>query len=147
MVMSLTLPGESSKTRGRPRVSLRAWILVVRPPRERSMTSANAPFSATRQTMRPEVPAVDRAGVDHRAAPGQRLEDAEPDASAAPPVEPIVDSRVRPVDLRAVAPARTATRHMDDAADHSPVSDAVRAPAAARQQRLDPRPLFVVSNQ
>jgi len=34
MVMSEKLPGEISRTRGRPAASVSPWILLVRPPRE-----------------------------------------------------------------------------------------------------------------
>jgi len=41
----LTLPGESRSARGLPSASVSAWILVVRPPRERPIVSLKAPFS------------------------------------------------------------------------------------------------------
>lgn len=41
---SATLPGVSRSVNGRPTTSVRAWILVVQPPRERPIACALAPF-------------------------------------------------------------------------------------------------------
>lgn len=38
------LPGVSRKATGRPTASVRAWIFVVRPPRERPMALRKAPL-------------------------------------------------------------------------------------------------------
>ena len=48
MVMSATLPGVRAKATGRPRSSAKAWILLVLPPRERPIASANSPFLSQR---------------------------------------------------------------------------------------------------
>lgn len=44
MTTSWVLPGLNRKSRGRPSASVSAWILVVRPPRERPMACSNAPL-------------------------------------------------------------------------------------------------------
>jgi hypothetical protein len=44
MVMSATFPGVSANATGLPRSSAKAWILLVLPPRERPIASANSPF-------------------------------------------------------------------------------------------------------
>jgi hypothetical protein len=38
------LPGVSWKAKGRPRSSVRAWIFVVRPPRDRPIALLKAPL-------------------------------------------------------------------------------------------------------
>ena len=59
IMTSWMLPGATSRTRGLPAASVRAWIAVVRPPRERPTPSLKAPFSAGRRAMRPDVRTVD----------------------------------------------------------------------------------------
>lgn len=93
--------------------------------------------------MRLDVGGVDGRAVKDAAAPGQGLEHLEPKALPAPAVEAVVDRRVRPKLRRAVAPARSALEHVDDAGDHPTIVYTVRALAPARQQRLDPRSLFI----
>ncbi len=50
--MSATLPGLSTKASGRPVPSVKAWIILVGPPRERPMACAAAPLSAGRGVLR-----------------------------------------------------------------------------------------------
>ena len=60
-LISATFPPVSRKARGRPSSSTMAWILVVRPPRDRPMAwSWNPLFGAARRTMR-----LHRRTVDH----------------------------------------------------------------------------------
>jgi hypothetical protein len=59
MVMSATFPGVSAKATGLPRSSAKAWILLVLPPRERPIASANSPFLNQPPTVRLDMAAVD----------------------------------------------------------------------------------------
>jgi hypothetical protein len=52
-VMSATLPGIRTKAIGLPWALARAWILLVRPPRERPIACAASPFLAQPQSGEP----------------------------------------------------------------------------------------------
>jgi hypothetical protein len=143
-VPSLTFPGVSRSTRGRPCSSVRAWILVVRPPRERPIAWTKSPFCARRRAVGLDMGSVDRRGPVDPARSGQRLEDREPHALKAPAVVAVIDRGVGAIGRRTVPPARACPQHVDDAADHSPVVDPSRPATATRQQRFDLRPLPVV---
>src|SRR5687768_10624300 len=70
MVVSWTLPPLSSTTRTRPEPSVRAWTLVVRPPRDRPI--AWSPGSAT-GGCGPKFLSFDRAPRVLRCRPGHLL--------------------------------------------------------------------------
>jgi hypothetical protein len=101
------------------------------------------PFPTTRRAVRFDRRGVDRQGHAVRAAVGQRLEDRPPMSALGPPIEAIVDGRVRTVFRRTIAPACAALKHMDDAAHDAPVVIALRTTLVCRQMRLDPPPLLV----
>lgn len=88
-----------------------------------------------------DVGRVDRSRSIHAPRAGQGINDMGQNSLTAPAIEVIIDRRVRPVDLRAIAPARTTTQHMDDAADHPAIIGPMRPALPPRKQRLDPPPL------
>ena len=90
-----------------------------------------------------DVGRIDRARSVHAGRSRQGVEYAGPYPLPAPAIEAIVDRRVGPVDLRAIAPARPTAQHMDDAADHPTIIDAMGSLTASGQQRLDPLPLRI----
>ena len=75
---------------------------------------------------------------------GQRFKDGAPSPALGPAVEAIVDSRVRAVFTRAVAPSRTRLQHVNDPADNAAVVVPLRSRQSRRQMRLDTCPLPVV---
>lgn len=84
---------------------------------------ACSPFCAGGRAVSLDVGGIDRRRAPDAAVPGQGLEQAKPDALPAPSVEEVVDGRVRPILGKAVAPARPAPRHVDDARDDPAVID------------------------
>src|SRR5579863_1342257 len=101
------------------------------------------PFCASGGAMDFDVRAVDRHGPNHAGRAGQRVKDGSPDALAAPPIEAVVDRRVRSIVGRAIAPARTRTQHVHDPADDSSIVDTARATPATGHQRLNPLPFRI----
>ena len=75
---------------------------------------------------------------------GQRFKDRAPSSALGPPVEAIVDGRVRAVFTRAIAPSRTRLQHVNDSADDTPVVVPIWPRQSRRQMRLDTRPLPVI---
>lgn len=133
----------AGRRRGRPRTSTRAWIFVVRPPRECELHWPAPPFCATGRAMGLDVAAIDLTRFRDPAFLRQRRQDARPDAPAAPPVPSIIDRRRRAVFGRTIRPAATALQHVDDAQDHSPIIDPPRSELVLRQVRLDRSPCFI----
>src|SRR6266705_1563537 len=78
-----------------------------------------------------------------RAAIGQRLEDRLPMSALGPAIEAIVDGRVRTIFGRAIAPARAALEHVDDAADDAAIVLALGSALVGRQVRFNACPLPV----
>ena len=102
------------------------------------------PFSAARRAMR-----LNRGGVDRQchavlAAARERFKDRPPMSALSPAIETIVDRRVRPIVERAIAPACTALKHMNDTADNASIIIARRAGLVRWQMRLYLSPLLVV---
>ena len=102
------------------------------------------PFSAARRAMR-----LDRGGVDGQghavlAAAGKRFKDRLPMSPLGPPIEPVVNRRVRTVVRRTVAPSSAALKHVNDTADDASIIIARRAGLVRWQMRLDPSPLLVI---
>lgn len=102
------------------------------------------PFSAARRAMR-----LDRGGVDGQshavlAAAGERFKDRLPMSTLGPAIEPIVDRRVRTKVGRAIAPARTTLKHVNDTADDASIVFALRSGLVRWQMQLYPSPLLVV---
>jgi hypothetical protein len=141
--MSDVLPGVSARRSGRPRTSTRAWIFVVRPPREMPMAWARAPFCAAGTPVRLHIAAVDLGRLGDPALVGQRSKDTAPHTAPAPPVPTVVDRRWRTVIARAVPPAPSALEHVHDARDHSPVIYPTRSRLVLRQVRFNRRPRFI----
>ena len=84
---------------------------------------SGAPFSTEGCALRLDVGAVDRSALRHRAGIHQRVEQPEPEATARPAVESVVDRRGWPVSGRAVAPAAADLQDMHDPGDHPTVFD------------------------
>lgn len=102
------------------------------------------PFSAARRAMR-----FDRGGVDGQshavlATAGERFKDRLPMSALSPAIETIVDRRVRAIIGRAIAPARTALKHVNDAADDTSIIIARRAGLVRWQMWAYQSPLLVV---
>ena len=88
--------------------------------------------------------AVDEQPVRRTLAARQGVENILPNAALRPTNKPIVKRLLRTVDLpRAVGPASAIPQGVDDAAQNAPVINPSLAPRVCRQQRLDPRPLFI----
>lgn len=92
---------------------------------------------------------LDRGGVDGQdhavlAAAGERFKNRLPMSALGPAVEPIVDRGVRTKVGRAIAPTRTALKHVNDTADDASIVIARRSGLVRWQMRLYLRPLFVV---
>lgn len=75
---------------------------------------------------------------------GQRFEDSTPPAALGPAIEAIIDRRVRPVFLRAIAPSGAGLKHVDDTADDEPIIPTRRSRQTARKTRLETIPLPVI---
>ena len=87
-----------------------------------------------------DVAAVELPDLVEAACGDQRVEDATPDATAAPAVPAIGDGGVGPVLGRAVVPTSARAQHVHDARDHPPVVHAPGARLVLRQVRRDDRP-------
>jgi hypothetical protein len=142
---SATWPPVSRKRSGRPSPSVRAWSLLLRPPRLIPIAWTSAPLSAARRAVRLHVRAVDQNLGRWSARRCQRHEQLLPHALRRPAHEPVVERLPRFVAGRRIDPA-TARRHdMDDAADHPPIINPGNAAHLARQQR--PKPLELLFTQ
>lgn len=93
--------------------------------------------------MRLDVGAVDRGTSGDHAGIHQRVEQVEPEATARPAVEPVVDRRGWPVIGWAVAPAAADLQHMHDPGDNPPVVYPSGTGLVLGQMRLDRRPRFI----
>jgi len=102
------------------------------------------PFSATSGTMRFDRGRIDRQSHAVLAAIGQGFEDGSPAPAFRPAIEAIVDSRVRTILGRAIAPASTTLQHMDDAADDPPIVISFGSGQVRRQMRRNACPLPVI---
>jgi len=122
---------------------VRGFLWSARRASGRSLVHA-PPFSAARRAMR-----LNRSGVDGQshavlAATRERFKDRLPMAALGPAIEAIVDRRVRTKLGRAVAPARTALKHVNDAADDASIVFTRRPGLVRWQMRLYLSPLLVV---
>jgi len=94
-VMSAASPLLGARTRGRHLGSLRAWILVVLPPRYRPIAWSFSPFLGSGGgAMSFDVGAVGHDRARRRVMAGQGGMDRVPDTLARPAIEPIGDGRV-----------------------------------------------------
>src|SRR5450432_3436822 len=87
---------------------------------------------------------IERQRLRLRRRLDQSGEDDLPSSRLRPPVEAIVDRRVRAIVTWAIAPARATLEHVNDAANDPPVVSSLRSRQTRRQLRLDPRPLLVI---
>ena len=122
--------------------SMRGFLWCVRRASDRSPVHA-PPFSAARRAMRFDRGGIDRQGHAVLAAVGQRGEDRLPMSALGPAIKAIVDGRIWPIVEWAIAPARAALKHVDDAADDASIVIALRTSLVSRQARLYPHPLHV----
>src|SRR5689334_24375179 len=96
--------------------SRRGFSWCVRRANDRSLAHV-PPFSAAGRAVR-----LDRGGVDRQrhavlSTVGQGLENSLPTSAFGPAIEAIIDGRVGTILGRAIAPARAALEHVDNAAD------------------------------
>ena len=151
---SCACPSVSLIAIGRPLVSTKAWILVVRPPRERPMHAARAWFGPRMSWHMAPFFAVgtmlmhpDRRGVDHLqiAVIGLRHsgEEAVPHANFGPAPKAVGTGARRPVSLGDVRPGRAGPQPPVNPIEHLAVVGARNAPWLVRQQRLNDRPLEI----
>lgn len=137
---SEVLPGVRTRRSGLPRTSTRAWISVVRSPREMPVALARVPICPTGAAVSRDVAAVDLTGLRDPAFLHQCRQDAGPDASAAPPVSAIVDRRRRAVFSGAIRPPTAAFEHANGTRDHPAIIDPSRSGLVLRRVRLDGSP-------
>jgi hypothetical protein len=97
---------------GRQSRSVSAWILVVRPPRERPIACA-----------------------------GKRVKEVAPNALRRPPDIAIVQRLPRPVDRWSINPATPRLQHMHNAADHTTIVNPRFASRVRRKVRSNAREL------
>lgn len=140
-VTSATLPSVRISAKWRSTTSVRAWILVVLPPRVRPIACARARLF--RRTLGLDVGAVDRGAPGHRAWVDQGVEKLQLKAPRRPAVGSIVDRGRRAVVGWAVAPAAPVLEHVKDAGYYSPVVNTPRARLVPGQVRLDRRSRLV----
>ena len=91
---------------------------------------------------------LDRCAVERKhkrifAGFGEGCKNSAPSFGLGPAIEAIVDRRVRPVFIGAIAPATARLQHKDDTANDAPVIVAHRTLQSARQMRRDAPPLLV----
>jgi len=90
-----------------------------------------------------DVRAVDRHRARDVTLTRRRNEDVVPYPLAAPPIEAIVDRRVRAIGSRTVTPTRPRPQHVQNAADHPAIINPMSPTPTTRQQPLYPRPLHI----
>lgn len=143
-LQSAACPPVSRNASGRQKRSVRAWILVVRPPRERPMAWLCSPLAPCGAAVGLHGGGVDQHLRGRPASSGQRLEQLDPDPLGRPAHEAIVEGLLRPVEIAwRVRPAPSRFQHVDDAADHAPVVHALLAPCVVWKKRCDLRELLV----
>ena len=91
---------------------------------------------------------LDVCGVNHldirrSAAICEFAEEVLPNATLSPPRKAIVDSRVRTIFRRTVAPAATASKNVENAANHAAIVHTFLATHICRQMRFNLFPLLV----
>lgn len=128
---------------GRQSLSVRAWILVVRPPRERPIAWLRSPFAARGAAMRLHSGRVDQYLSRRPASSGQGMKQIRPDAFGGPALETVVQRLVRPVGRRRILPPTAGYQNMNDTADDAAIIDAGLAAGVTRQMALKPRKLGV----
>jgi hypothetical protein len=121
----------------------RGFSWSVRPVSGRSPVHA-PPFSTACRAMRFDRGGVDGQGHAVRTAAAERFENRLPVPALGPAIEPIVDRRVGTIVRRAVAPSRTALKHMNDPADDAPIVIARGTRLVRWKTQLDLRPLPIV---
>lgn len=138
--LSWTCPPVSRRATGRPSASTRAWILLVRPPRERPMPRSPAPHFARRTVL---VDA-DTGGVDHDdlafEGDGNRRKPAIPHPGFAPANEPVVAGRRWAVTFVYLGPWRAAAEAPENAVQDPPVINPRNTARLVGQPWLDDRP-------
>ena len=88
--------------------------------------------------------AVDEQLGRHIFEPGKVSKDALPHTALSPTPEPVVERRLRAVDvLGTIAPAATALQCVDNTGEHPPVIDPRHPARIVRKKRLNPRPLLI----
>jgi hypothetical protein len=101
------------------------------------------PFPLAERCALIEVESIDKVtpSLPQRAS---AFKDCLPMSALGPAIETIIDRRVRTIIGRAIAPACTALKHMNDTADNASIIIARRAGLVRWQMRLYLSPLLVV---
>src|ERR1700710_216694 len=144
---SAAWPPVNENATGRSNPSVRAWILVVRPPRLIPIAWFCCPFSAGGAAVCLDVCAVEQEFGRRTACCRQFLEQLLPDASGTPSNEAVVERLAWPIDRRSVHPSATGLHDVHDPADHPPVVHPRDASGFTWQQRLKALPLPLVYAQ
>lgn len=127
---------------GRHLPSVSAWILVVRPPRERPMACVSSPFTARGRAMPLDRRAVNQHLGRRASRISQGMKQVAPNAFVSPSNEAVIEGLARAIHIRRVDPAPSGFQKMDDAADHAAIIDTRLAACIRRQIRLDPPELL-----
>jgi hypothetical protein len=90
-----------------------------------------------------DATAIDEQSIGSIARSRKRAENACPDAALGPANEPVIKRLLGSIDVCAVGPTATATKRMDDPAQHTTIIHTWLATNVGWQQRRDPRPLLI----
>ena len=123
-VTSAKLPGVSISANGQPMTSLKAWILLVQPIRERPIACASVPFFGESGKLCLDKGAADGGAPGHRVSFQHCVQELEPKARAAFGLNRLYRSRwlVGGRVIRLTAPR---PEQMDDARNHSAIINAL----------------------
>jgi hypothetical protein len=132
---SAAWPPVSRKASGRPRPSLRAWILVVRPPRLTPRACALKPLFHRPHSDMPSRGCCRAGPRQGTACSSQCLEQFLPDALGRPTDEPIIERLSRAIPGGNANPTAARLQRHDDAADDPAIVDPRHATQLVRQQR------------
>jgi hypothetical protein len=139
---SCAWPAVSLSAIGKPFVSTSAWILVVRPPRERPMQPDPPFYCRWRHAGEPGSTNC-RSSAHRPRKPLIQLQYALPVTSAAPTIEAVHTRRMRAIACRNARPRRTGPKSPEDPVEYTPVIGALHSTHLRGQQRLDQRPLKI----
>jgi len=90
-----------------------------------------------------DATAIDEQSIGSIAHSCKRAENAFPDAALGPANEPVIKRLLGSVDVCAVRPTATATKRVDDPAQHTTIIHARLTAHIGREQWRDPRPLRI----
>ena len=103
-------------------MSQRAWIFLVKPPRDRPRAFAQAPFSARCQDVAANAGAIDHMlPVVGQIQINQRLQESVPDTLLGQSLEPDIDRLPLTLSLVHVAPRAANPQHVEHTIEESPI--------------------------